>query len=207
MDGASPARERALKVRGGSGRGDRHLRHPRACSSAGRSSSLIRRRTEVQILSCPLAGNSAGQSGVLIRRRSRVQVPSGQPSARGGRTCRANRACRRYRRAVSSEVERRAFNPRSSRVRTPDGPQSGVAGAMDSAPGFYPDGSQFESGATRARPRSAGVSGDLARPSTWRLPVRTRRGARITRPHRPWVRIAAFQAAEQSPSLCGATAE
>jgi hypothetical protein len=32
---------------------------------------------------------------------------------------------------------------------------SGVAGAKDSAPGFYPDGSQFESGATHHAPTAS----------------------------------------------------
>jgi hypothetical protein len=56
--------------------GGRDLRHLRASSSAGSSSSLIRRRTEVQILSCPPRRySSAGQSTPLITGRPWVQVP------------------------------------------------------------------------------------------------------------------------------------
>jgi hypothetical protein len=103
--------------------------------------------------------------------------------------------------AVSSVAERRIFNPRSSRVRFPDGPpeRRWCSGKHD---GLLNRKRQFDPGA--ARPCSVGVNGQLASPSSWKLRVQAPHGA--LRPHRPLARIRVLQIREDGSEPSGVTA-
>jgi hypothetical protein len=91
----------------------------------------------------------------------------------------------------------------SSRVRSPDGP---LRAPLVQRTAWRSSKPQTPVRSWRGALMLRWSSGYLARPSTWRLPVRPWHGARSTWPHRLMARILAFQAEGDGSEPSGATA-
>jgi hypothetical protein len=154
MEGAPPARQRALNTRGGlaaAGLDTLIFRFP-GTTQLVEGAALIRRYRQVRSLGARQAGGATGWRSDLINRRLRVQLPSGLPE---GSFLMSKQAAGQRIRLPALQAFRRCTRllPGGTEFDSLAG-YSSAASAMESAPGFYPGRSGFDSSAAHARPCS-----------------------------------------------------